>query len=69
MLNLVKWFVPEQNDETPVDLKMLSSMSITIAQFKDGNIETFVQWDWCNGYEGIESTTDWKDRVQDRGTK
>ena len=43
-----KVFVPEQDDETPVDLKMLSSMSITIAQFKDGSFETFVVWDWCN---------------------
>ena len=43
-----KVFVPEQNNETPVDLKMLSSMSVTIAQFKDGSFETFVMWDWCN---------------------
>ena len=28
-------------------------MSITIAQFKDGSIETFVVWDWCNANKKV----------------
>ena len=63
-------FVPEQDDKTPVDLSMLSSMSITIAQFEDGSIENLchvglAQWK----EEGVEGTMDWQNCVQDRWTK